>query len=1075
MAQDDDDPPASPEEDDALTEGSAPVRRRRRWRGRRKVLLGLSALLLAALLVAWFARERIADNVISSRLEAMGLPATYEIESIGPGRQVLRHVVIGDPARPDLTIERVEARIVAGWTGLGLGRITLTRPRLFGSYRQGRISFGSLDKVLFTGSKEPFRLPNLDVAVVDGRGLIDSDMGRIGLKVDGKGPLRGGFAGIVAATAPQFAVAGCRAQRASLYGAITVKAEKPRFSGPVRLGDLACPASALGVSQAALRVAATFDPALDGADGQLSLRTGAMAYGANRLAGTRGALRFTFRNDALTARYDIAGSGVASPQVAARTLRLEGVLRSGDGFARLETEGDVDGRDLRVGGDIDALLGRFQQAGAGSLAAPLTAQLRGALLREGQGSHLSGRFIMRRSGSTYNLAVPQAALIGGKSGAALLSLSRVQVTAEGELPPRIAGNFASGGAGIPLIEGRMERPPGGALVMRMAMADYRAGDARLALPRLTLVQLRDGSMGFEGEARLSGALPGGRAENLLVPLQGNWSSAGGLAMWRQCTTLRFDRLALANLTLDRRTLSLCPPNGSAIVRSDGRGTRIAAGTSSLDLSGRLGQTPIRIRSGAIGFAVPGSLAARSLDVALGPPATASRFRIANLEARIGRDIAGRFAGSDIHLAAVPLDLLDASGSWRYAGGRLTLTGGAFRLEDRQVDDRFQPLVAREATLALADNRIVADASLREPGSDREVVVAAIRHDLASGRGSADLAVGGILFDARLQPDTLTRLALGVVANAKGTVRGTGRIDWTPLRVSSTGSFTTDSLDFAAAFGPVTGASGTIVFTDLLGLVTAPDQQLRIASINPGIAVEDGVLTYELEPGLALAVKGATWPFLDGKLTLQPVTMRLGIAEVRRYVLTIERLNAARFVERLELANLSATGSFDGELPLVFDQNGGRIEGGMLRSRPPGGNVSYVGALTYKDLSPMANFAFETLKSLDYREMSVGMDGALEGEIVTRLKFYGVRQGASAKRNILTDRIGKLPIQFNVNLRAPFLQLASSFKSFYDPAYVRDPRSLGLIDNAGRPVLKPAVVPLPPLPAGIQPPESGTAP
>src|SRR5690606_3311650 len=148
-------------------------------------------------------------------------------------------------------------------------------------------------------------------------------------------------------------------------------------------------------------------------------------------------------------------------------------------------------------------------------------------------------------------------------------------------------------------------------------------------------------------------------------------------------------------------------------------------------------------------------------------------------------------------------------------------------------------------------------------------------------------------------------------------------------VASNGRFTTDSLDFAAAFGPVKGAAGTIVFTDLLGMVTAPDQQLRIAAINPGIEVNDGVLRYELRPDNVLAVKGADWPFLDGKLTLQPVTMNIGVAETRRYVLVIEGLNAARFVERMELANLSATGSFDGALPLVFDENGGRIEGGLL--------------------------------------------------------------------------------------------------------------------------------------------------
>jgi hypothetical protein len=277
-------------------------------------------------------------------------------------------------------------------------------------------------------------------------------------------------------------------------------------------------------------------------------------------------------------------------------------------------------------------------------------------------------------------------------------------------------------------------------------------------------------------------------------------------------------------------------------------------------------------------------------------------------------------------------------------------------------------------------------------------------------------------------------------------------------VTSSGRFTTPSLDFAAAFGPVKGAAGTIVFTDLLGLVSAPDQQLRIASINPGIEVNDGVLTYELRPESVLAVQCATWPFLDGTLTLLPVTMRLGVAEERRYTLKIEGMDAARFIQRIELANLSATGVFDGSLPLVFDQEGGRIEGGELRSRPPGGNVSYVGELTYKDLSTMANFAFDALKSLDYRDMAISMDGPLQGEIITRVQFAGIGQGAAARRNFLTERIARLPIRFNVNVRAPFFQLASTFRSLYDPTYIRDPRSLGLIDAKGRPIRNPVVQP-----------------
>ena len=157
--------------------------------------------------------------------------------------------------------------------------------------------------------------------------------------------------------------------------------------------------------------------------------------------------------------------------------------------------------------------------------------------------------------------------------------------------------------------------------------------------------------------------------------------------------------------------------------------------------------------------------------------------------------------------------------------------------------------------------------------------------------------------------------------------------------------------------------------------------------------------------------------------------------------------------------------------MVFDENGGRIEGGMLVSRPPGGSVSYVGELSYKDLSPMANYAFKALRALKYREMRIGMDGAIAGELVTRVAMKGVSQGEGTKRNFITNQLARLPLQFNVNLRAPFFQLITSFKSMYDPSYVRDPRALGLIGADGRAL--PAVPPpsLTPAQPAIQPPAS----
>ena len=78
---------------------------------------------------------------------------------------------------------------------------------------------------------------------------------------------------------------------------------------------------------------------------------------------------------------------------------------------------------------------------------------------------------------------------------------------------------------------------------------------------------------------------------------------------------------------------------------------------------------------------------------------------------------------------------------------------------------------------------------------------------------------------------------------------------------------------------------------------------------------------------------------------------------------------------------------------------------------------------------------------------------LDGEIVTRVRFDGIRQGEGAKSNFVTKRLASLPLQFRINIKAQFYQLLNNLKSLYDPASVRDPRSLGLLSDDGTRLLR----------------------
>ncbi|WP_235903587.1 intermembrane phospholipid transport protein YdbH family protein [Pontixanthobacter luteolus] len=1037
----------------------------------RNLLRKIAAIALVILLVVvgytWTVREQIARDLIAEQLAGIGVPATYDVTEISPERQVLTNIVVGDPARPDLTIERAEITLSYGLGVPEIGRITLVRPRLYGSYTDGELSLGSLDPVIFAESEEPTGLPAWDIDLIDGRALFETDFGPVGVKAEGQGQLDNGFTGMIAAIAPQADIAGCRVARATVYGDLTTTSGRLTLSGPVRTAALNCPEYSGRIKDVSIATDITFDADMAGFDADASIAAGAFAGPGIAAAGIAGPLTVAVRDGTINSRFNLAARSVANSNVRAGEFSLEGGLRGRDQFASLDLDAELSGSQINIGRGFTATLAEYEKSAEGTLAAPLLAKIRSALGRKLVDSSFTAAINARKTGDIISLSLPQGS-VQGRYGETLLSVSQVQIASTAERTPRMSGNFRFGGGELPALVGRMEQANGRS-IFRLKMAEYSAQGSSLAIPELVATQDRSGALGFSGSVQATGPLPGGEVRGLRLPVSGSWSSAGGLSLWRGCTQIGFDTLAFANLELRGQQIALCPASGRPIVSYGTNGLNFAAGAPSLNIAGTLAGTEIRISSGAAGFAYPGAASVKDLLVSLGPQQEENRFAISELKAVLGEDITGSFSGAEIALFAVPLDLKDTTGEWSYAGGVFEIGGASFELVDRSEEPRFNPLMARDAKLSLEDSVILADALLRYPGNESEVAEVSIQHDLTTSTGFADLHVPGVLFDEELQPVDLTPLALGVIANARGSIAGTGRIDWNSDAVTSSGRFSSESLDFAAAFGPVTGAAGTVEFIDLLSLTTAPDQKVRVAAINPGIEVNDGVIGFSLRDGQYLGVTGGEWPFMGGTLTLRPVDLNFGVAERRRYVLEVDGLEAALFVENLELGNLAATGTFDGQLPLEFDELGfGEIKGGLLVARAPGGNISYVGELTYEDLSAFANYAFETLKSLDYDDMRIEMDGPLTGDIVTRIRFDGVRQGAGTKQNFITRQIADLPIRFNVNIRAPFYKLVTTLKSIYDPSTVRDPRELGLLEDDGKRFI-PAGAPLQPAEPVLPPP------
>lgn len=278
---------------------------------------------------------------------------------------------------------------------------------------------------------------------------------------------------------------------------------------------------------------------------------------------------------------------------------------------------------------------------------------------------------------------------------------------------------------------------------------------------------------------------------------------------------------------------------------------------------------------------------------------------------------------------------------------------------------------------------------------------------------------------------------GVIALVNGGLSGQGLINWTGEDVTSTGAFTVRDMDLAAAFGPVTGMNGTILFTDLLGLQTAPGQVVTLESVNPGILVENGVVRYQLLPDNLVKIERGEWPFMGGRLILQETILNFGRPSPKRLTFEVVGLDAKTFVDSMGFKELAATGTFDGVLPMIFDDEGGRIVGGRLDSRPGGGTLAYNGVVNKANLGMMGSFAFDALRDLKFKSMIIRLDGYLDGEFATRMTIEGVGLGNTSTQQLI-KAINKIPFKFNVTIKGPFRALIATAKSFRDPTQVIEP-------------------------------------
>lgn len=940
-------------------------------------------------------RRTVAREVLVGWLDRRGVPAEVAVERLELDGFVAR-VRIGAADDPDVTVERVEVdyALVGPWAGRAFAvnpsRIRLVRPLLKARWRDGKLSLGSLDGLLSEFAGRP---PQPDSAaptilVESGRVALDTEYGPVRLTADAR--MDDGRLTRLSARLPAAALRSGDVEAREVSGALELTTRDGRVTAELTLDAAAFAVGAASGHDARFVLTAETpypDDGLNVADGPVRLNaalTGdalslneTQARGADlrlafdgRAGGWIDAFRLDGAADARLRAARLTGEGLALTDVAADwTPRLSaargdaGLGWRGRGEARLSAGGgraagltltDVSARapDLLAGGGSAGIEARGEVALSADRLAAGDLDLRQARAALRLDASHAGATLIRLDGSA---SAPRAAwpLFGAPAADDLPDLAEMKRALQAFAldAPGLSLTTGSSGTALRLTAPVTARPANGG-VLTVAAAGrpvFEAEPGRLGGGALSLhaergrglpeavVAVPEWRMTPDGfVARLDGraALDFELARGLTVAARGTLASAAGrltLAV-DGCADVTVERLELGDNDVVDVDGRFCPGDAPAVVVQDGRWRA----------AGRIEALSAAAPFLAVRFdAVHGDLAATGGPDGLG------------LQARVTR--------------AAVIDATDPR--------------------------RFNPLTA-EGSAGLADEQWSGAFDLRRGAHGLGRLTLA--HDGRAQAGGIVISAPSVAFaEGGLQPDDLSPLVADLIQSpATGSVAFEGRMDWTADgEGSSSGLLTLPGLDFASPAGPVRGLRGTVAFTNLVPLTTAPDQVLTIAALDSIAPLTDVDVTFALDKA-AVTVGGGELHVAGGLIRVEPFSVPLDRAQPFEGVVVLEGVQLGELIAGAGFEDkVRMDAVVSGRAPFVYDpaRGGLRISGGRLAADRPGrlsirrealsgleagGGGADVAPNTVQDLAyqAMENLAFDGLtaevNSLDEGRLGV---------------------------------------------------------------------------------------------------------
>jgi hypothetical protein len=274
----------------------------------------------------------------------------------------------------------------------------------------------------------------------------------------------------------------------------------------------------------------------------------------------------------------------------------------------------------------------------------------------------------------------------------------------------------------------------------------------------------------------------------------------------------------------------------------------------------------------------------------------------------------------------------------------------------------------------------------------------VLHQDGSGVGGAEIDAQGLTFASDgLQPEDLSPLAAGFVADARGVLDFTGRVDWTPAGTTSSGRVSTAGIDFESPAGGVSQITGEVFLTSLTPLISAPEQQISIRRVDALTEITDASTLVTLGPD-AVVFDSTRFSVAGGVLRIDEFSVPLDGGERYSGVVVVDGVQLGQVLEALNLGEaIDLDAVVDGRLPFAVAPGQVRFDQGRLAARQPGRiEISRTALTGVEAASPVAEqpvnavqeFAYQAMENLSFRKLEVEVNSLPEGRLGLLFRIEG---------------------------------------------------------------------------------------